>query len=729
MRLACVEGPCEGRLACFGPGSHLLGRSGGASLALPEDECVSGQHAVLVIRPAAALIADLDSHHGTFVNGVRIRVPTQLLAGDSIRLGGSEWSLTVTAEPDSDEAITGSTATDAAAAPRLQALLGPRAGEITALPEGVAFTVGRERSCDLVLEDTFVSRQHATFFSGPEQVTVLDNDSSNGVRVNDHPVRLAPLRDGDVVEIGRHRFRYLARGTAAPPLSEAESTDPGAEPEALPAAPPVATAAGPPLGRLGPYLLQAEIGRGGMGRVFSARRDDEPPVALKLVIFKGLDTARANRRRRRFEREVLVLRRIRHEHVAGFREAGVVAGRPYLARELLQGPDLAAELQRRQKLTAPEAERILFQLCAAVGAVHEAGVIHRDLKPSNVVLHGPEQTVKLTDFGIARPLDQDDLEGDAELLRAREELSVTGEGRHPGTPLYMAPEQIRGETLDMRSDIWALGVVLYQLLSGRHPFPGRTAAEVMRKIETDAPLELAESVPAAIRSAVYRCLLKPPEWRFASANALMDALHERRLEQLFPVGERPAAPLAVTACPYCQAGIAAGRTRCPACRVDLQAFAAGSLRQVMVDGKSLAGCGKCGHRVQPGDEECPRCRHSFGRRATVLGPSSDLTEAEAERLALGLARLKGCPHCGASVDPGAATCSFCGLLLRAFLIGRITMRKSTDGEVPICGACREPLRTPRDHVCAGCGLSFESGQLPGGRAWHEDDARRPRGRR
>lgn len=726
VRLACIDGPCEGRIVTFGPGSHLLGRDGEASLVLPEDEDVSGQHAVLMIRPAAALIADLESQHGTFVNGVRIRVPTQLVQGDTIRVGNSDWSLSLTADTASTEPTA--TPPDDLYEPRLQALTGAEPGRLVALPAGVAFTVGRDPNCDLVLEDTYVSRQHATFFSHPDQVTVLDNGSSNGVRVNDQPVRLTPLSDGDVVEIGKQRFRYLAPGTPPPPPEEAESTDPVGEPATVPP-PPTATTAGPPLGRFGPYLLLSEIGRGGMGRVFKARRSGEQPVALKLAIFKGLDTARANRRRRRFEREVVVLRRIRHEHVVGFRDAGVVDGRPYLAMELLQGVDLSDELQRRRKLPSQEAERLLFQLCAAVGAVHEVGVIHRDLKPSNVILHGPEQTVKLTDFGIARPLDQDDLEGDEELLRVRTELSVTGEGRHPGTPLYMSPEQIRGEVLDMRSDIWALGVVLYQLLSGRHPFPARTATEVMRKIETAAPLELADSVPSAIRSAVYRCLLKPPEWRFPSANALMDALHERRLEQLFPVGEQPGAPLPVTACPQCQAGVAAGRERCPACRADLKPFATGLMRQVMVDGRSLAGCGRCGQRLAPEARECPRCRQSFGRRAVVLGPTTDLTEAEAERLALGLARLKQCMHCGATVDPGAERCGFCGLLLRACLIGRIVLRKDTGGEVPACGSCRQPLHTPRDHLCAGCGLNFETGRLPGGKAWHADEPRRPRGRR
>jgi len=726
VRLACIEGPCEGRLVAFGPGSHLLGRETEAGLALPEDEAVSGQHAVLVVRPGAALIADLESHNGTFVNGTRIRIPTQLVAGDTIQIGNSAWSLAMSSADSQDEPPS-TTATDDTALPRLQFLLGERAGELVPLNEGAAFMVGRDRHCDLVLDDTFVSRQHATFFSQPEQVTVLDNDSSNGVRVNDHPVRLATLTDGDVVEIGKMRFRYLARGTPVPPLSETESTDPA--PELPPTEASVAAAAGPPLGRFGPYLLLTELGRGGMGRVFEARRGDEEPVALKLVIFKGLDTARTNRRARRFEREVVVLRRIKHENVVGFRDAGVVDQRPYLAMELLQGRDLSAELHRKKKLPSQQAERILFQLCAAVGAVHEAGIIHRDLKPSNVILHGASKVVKLTDFGIARPLDQDDLEGDEELLRAREELSVTGEGRHPGTPLYMAPEQIRGEALDMRSDIWALGVVLYQLLSGRHPFPGRTASEVMRKVETAAPLELPESVPSAIRSAVYRCLLKPPEWRFASANALMDALHERRLDQLFPVGDRPSAPLPVTACPYCQAGIAAGRERCPACRADLQAFAAGHLRQVMIDGRSLAGCGRCGQRLQPETRECPRCGHSFGRRSVVLGPAADLTESEAERLALGLARLRQCPHCGATVDPGASNCGFCGLLLRAFLIGRIGLRKGADGEVLICGACREPLRAPKDTACSSCGLSFESGRLPGGKAWHADEPRRSPRRR
>ncbi len=723
-------GPVVGHKRTVGAGAYAMGRGVEAAIRLP-DEAVSSQHAELAVRPAAVVLRDCGSHNGTYLNGVRLQVPTVVADGDLVRCGSCELLVRVTQEEVEPEVADRSE-------PRLQILSGPERGRLIELRAGSPFTVGRSPHSDLVVDDPVVSREHATFFRQGANVAVLDNDSNNGVLVNGTKVRMIHLANGDEVRIGSLRLRFAAAGEQLPVLPATPTASDGAESLSEPApATPAETrtpvdATGQPIGKFGPYLLHQELGRGGMGRVFAARVPGHEPVALKVVVFKGLEEDRAIRRKRRFEREVAVLRRIRHEHVVGFRQAGDVEGRPYLAMELLRGPDLAEELRRVGRLPYREAERILFQLCAALGEVHRAGVIHRDLKPANVILHGSQRVVKLTDFGIARAAAERDLEDDSERLAVSGDQPITAAGRHPGTPLYMSPEQCQGEQLDMRSDIWALGVMLYQLVSGRRPFEGATGKEVMHAVQTACPAPLPDDVPGYVRSAVYRCLLKPPAWRFAAATELMDALHERRVEQPLPVGAATVPTMPLTSCPYCHARIAAGRERCPICAVDLHLFLDGRLVQVDVDGRALVCCGGCGYLVSVHNRACERCGRTFTmRRGAADSPADEeLTEAEAEALAQGLARLRNCPHCGAAVDPKRLRCEFCGLLLRAHLVGRLLLEPDDQGrDHPHCGYCLARLKDADVSVCPACGLSFVSGRFRDGRPWHAERGAKPKGRR
>ncbi|MBI2298352.1 MAG: protein kinase [Armatimonadetes bacterium] len=736
VRLRGISGPYEGQTITLRSGRYSVGRRGDSAVRLTKDQAVSSQHALLVVQPLAVVVDDRGSRNGTFVNGARLAVPTVLDDGDQLRLGASQWRVVVRPDANGDEdEVAPAELLDPSPPfeelpPRLQILDGEHAGQVVPLPPDTLFLAGRGPDVHLVLDDPFCSRQHAAFLWRGDQVVVRDNQSRNGLLVDGQQVQALHLRGGEVVTVGRTRVRFAAPGEGLPTdVRTAVATDPAtAEPSrAAERDSDVPAELERAVGQFGPYSLVREIGRGGMGRVFEARTRGHAPVALKVLRTKGLDPARADIRRRRFEREATVLQRVHHENVVSYRDAGVIAGQPYLAMELLEGPDLVAELRSGRAMPYAEIERILFQLCAAVSAVHEARIVHRDLKPANVILHGAQRTVKLTDLGIARRIEERDLEGDEEALGApAQEGEITLEGRHPGTPFYMSPEQIRGEMLDLRSDIWALGVVLYQLVSGGRPFEGRTGQQVMGSIVAHCPQPLPDHVPGYVQSVVYRCLLKPPSWRFRSAIDLMDALHERRVEQPAPVGVDGPPHFPLTQCPFCGAGIAVGRDKCPLCRTDLNVFLEGHMLHLEMDSRFYAICGSCGKSVSTNDKNCRRCGRLFKARQTAAETLRDesLSEAELEELVHALVKLSDCPYCHAKVDVVRPQCTCCGLQLRAILAGRVALQP--DGAAVDrchCGNCHTRMLDPGVTECAQCHLNFVTGRLPDGRSWHRDGVR------
>lgn len=299
--------------------------------------------------------------------------------------------------------------------------------------------------------------------------------------------------------------------------------------------------------RLGAYVLEAPLGQGGGGSVWRARREDgryDGAVAVKLLHLSLLGGAGAER----FKREGQILARLTHPHIAHLLDAGVTAGgQPYLVLELVQGEriDRHCDLQR----LSIDARLALFDdVLAAVAHAHTHGVIHRDLKPGNI-LATSEGTVKLLDFGIAKLLD-DDAAGAPVLTR---------EGGRALTPEYAAPEQLRGEGVTTATDVYALGVLLYQLLTGRHPTApvSGTAAEVMRStLDTEPPrLSRTTALPDAaaqrdstpqrlqrtlqgdLDTIVAHALRKGPAERYATVAAFAEDLRRQRAHE--PVLAQP----------------------------------------------------------------------------------------------------------------------------------------------------------------------------------------------
>jgi len=267
---------------------------------------------------------------------------------------------------------------------------------------------------------------------------------------------------------------------------------------------------------IGHYRVIEKIGSGGMGEVFRAR--DERlgrDVALKLIKPTSNDNPD---HRRRFELEARAAASLNHPNIVAIHDVGFDKGRPYIVSELLEGQTLRERLSEGRPLPVHLAIDYSLQIVQGLIAAHDRQITHRDLKPENLFLTN-DGRVKILDFGVAK------LQGDSE--RSVEELStVTRAGAPVGTPPYMSPEQLRGERVDHRSDIFSFGTILYEMLTGHRAYKGET--EGMIAVAQENPpkidLEQAGSIPVAIRHIVDHCLEKEPEKRFQSARDLAFAL-------------------------------------------------------------------------------------------------------------------------------------------------------------------------------------------------------------
>jgi serine/threonine protein kinase len=271
------------------------------------------------------------------------------------------------------------------------------------------------------------------------------------------------------------------------------------------------------LGRLGHYEVFEVLGQGGCGTVVRAFDDKlHRPVAIKIM---SAQLAATSPPRKRFLREARSAAKIRHENVVGIYD---VEDKPipYLVMEFIAGETLQQRLDRIGPLPVPEVLRIGEQIAAGLAAAHALGLIHRDIKPANVLLEsGARHGVKITDFGLARAVD---------------DASLTQSGLIAGTPMYMAPEQAQGEAIDQRADLFSLGSVLYVMCSGRPPFRASTTLAVLKRVSEHTPRPIREIIPEVpnwLCAIVARLHAKNPADRFASAQEVA-ALLGRHLEKL-----------------------------------------------------------------------------------------------------------------------------------------------------------------------------------------------------
>ena len=297
--------------------------------------------------------------------------------------------------------------------------------------------------------------------------------------------------------------------------------------------------------RLGPYEILTLVGEGGMGKVYRAR-DTKLKRDVAIKVLPG-SLARSAEALSRFEREARAVAALSHPNILPIFDFGSEAGTTYAVMELLEGETLREPLLRGP-LPLRKALDVGLQVAEGLAAAHAKGIVHRDVKPENIFLT-KDGHAKLLDFGLAR---HDVTRHDPADTRSPTLAAVSEKGVVLGTVAYMSPEQARGETVDFRSDQFSLGVVLYEMLTGKRPFGGASAAETMAAIIRDEPepvTKLDPKLPALLGWIVQRCLSKDPEERYSSTKDLAKELQSLRAHLSEAVSATDVAPRRIAPSP------------------------------------------------------------------------------------------------------------------------------------------------------------------------------------
>ncbi|HSD61665.1 MAG TPA: serine/threonine-protein kinase [Burkholderiales bacterium] len=267
--------------------------------------------------------------------------------------------------------------------------------------------------------------------------------------------------------------------------------------------------------KLGRYQVEMELGQGAMGVVYLGRDQlSSFPVALKtMALPPGLPVHEVAEVKQRFFREAETAGRLNHPHIVIIYGAGEDHDLAYIAMEFLKGSDLVPYTRRGSLLPLPRVASIVARVAEALAYAHRQHVVHRDVKPANIMWEPESDTVKVTDFGLARIT----------------ESSRTRVGSALGTPAYMSPEHLAGGKSEAGSDLYSLGVTLYQLACGRLPFEGESVAELMYKIANEPPvniMKLRPGLPPCLVGVIYKAMMKKPQERFRDGDEMAMALRD-----------------------------------------------------------------------------------------------------------------------------------------------------------------------------------------------------------
>jgi len=472
---------------------------------LGDDPEISRRHARVARGADGRLtIEDLGSSNGTFVNGERVRAPRTLEAGDVVRMGRTTLQVTA-GEPEGVSAEAGA---------ELVVTAGADPGRRLTVTDELV--IGRDVSgAGMLSDDHELSRRHARIArDAGGRLTIEDLGSSNGTFVNGERVRdRQVLRVGDAVRIGATTLQVTDAGR--PAATPAPATPPPA-PAQRPARR-ASSAAGRdvptsdiPLGSVfAGCRVEEVIGHGDMGVVYRAQELAlQRPVALKLILPEHSGNERF---RERFRRESMIAAAIDHPNVIPIFDAGDEDGVLYITMRLVEGTDLRALIAAEGDIEPLRAARIVRQVGAALDAAHARGMLHRDVKPSNVLL-ARDDHVYLSDFGLAK--------------RADSAGGLTRQGSIIGRAAYVAPEQILNGRVDARTDVYALGCLLFEALTGEAPFARweqGPAALAPLDAPRPSPLELRPDLPRGFDDVVRRAMAEDPDERYPSAGDLGQA--------------------------------------------------------------------------------------------------------------------------------------------------------------------------------------------------------------
>ncbi len=266
--------------------------------------------------------------------------------------------------------------------------------------------------------------------------------------------------------------------------------------------------------KYGRYEIIKELGRGAMGLVYQAHDPEiDRLIALKVLREDRLTSAAFVQR---FLKEARAIGRLSHPRIVTVYDVGQDHGTIYIAMELLQGEPLNVLLEKK-KFNPEEIANLGIQIAETLDYAHKKGIIHRDIKPSNILVQ-PDGQIKITDFGIAH-------------IEDPEASMQTQAGEILGTPAYMSPEQVMGQPADGRSDLFSLGIILYELSTGKRPFGGPNLAAIFQSIIQDnplSPIEINPAIPKILSQAIMRCLEKSPASRYSTGKELAEALRSVR---------------------------------------------------------------------------------------------------------------------------------------------------------------------------------------------------------
>ena len=346
--------------------------------------------------------------------------------------------------------------------------------------------IGRKDDNDLVIDNLAVSSHHARIARLDAGVVIQDTGSTNGIFLNGQKIAQHTLAYGDQIMIGKHIVVFQDDAAVAP-------------------TPPAAEGSGAP--RFGRYEVVRELGHGAMGTVYLGRDTmGRRNVAVKTLKPEGVDPQELSDMKARFFREAESARQLVHPAIVKVYDAGEDQGTAYFAMELLDGLTLRDFCAKRGTLTVKRAAEIAACVADALAYAHAKNVVHRDVKPENIMMLA-NGDIKITDFGVARLMDS----------------SQTQSGVVLGTPNYMSPEQLIGAKVDGRSDLFSLGIVLYEVLTGVRPFQAKNISELLRLHQSHtpaAPSTLRAEIPPSVDAITLRTLQRDLTQRYQQGEQL-----------------------------------------------------------------------------------------------------------------------------------------------------------------------------------------------------------------